>query len=214
MVGTSLTAGLGLDPEDAYPALLQRRADSLGLHVEIVNAGLILQVDDAVLANMYDELMQHGQKRYRQWAELRVDAAFDFPDARDVAGGVDHEVGVGEVVLDDLLVAGPHTYAALGLVLLDQPGNDIPVLLSTCRAERVEGGYRLTGRKQFGSNGPAWRWLGAHAIDADAPGGPQCFARPPGGPPAARSGGPGRASSRRTARATACAVASSRRGQS
>jgi alkylation response protein AidB-like acyl-CoA dehydrogenase len=54
-----------------------------------------------------------------------------------------------------------------------EPGNDIPVLLSTCKAERVEGGYRLTGRKQFGSNGPAWTWLGAHAIDADAPGGPQ-----------------------------------------
>jgi alkylation response protein AidB-like acyl-CoA dehydrogenase len=54
-----------------------------------------------------------------------------------------------------------------------EAGNDIPVLLSTCRAERVEGGYRLTGRKQFGSNGPAWRWLGAHAIDVDAPGGPQ-----------------------------------------
>ena len=53
-----------------------------------------------------------------------------------------------------------------------EAGNDIPVLLSTCRAERVDGGYRLTGRKQFGSNGPAWTWLGAHAIDADAPGGP------------------------------------------
>jgi alkylation response protein AidB-like acyl-CoA dehydrogenase len=37
----------------------------------------------------------------------------------------------------------------------------------------VPGGYRLTGRKQFGSNGPAWKWLGAHAIDAAAPGGPQ-----------------------------------------
>jgi alkylation response protein AidB-like acyl-CoA dehydrogenase len=54
-----------------------------------------------------------------------------------------------------------------------EAGNDIPVLLSTCRAERVEGGYRLTGRKQFGSNGPAWTWLGAHAIDPAAPGGPQ-----------------------------------------
>ena len=40
MVGTSLTAGLGLDPEEAYPALLQRKADSLGLHVDFVNAGL------------------------------------------------------------------------------------------------------------------------------------------------------------------------------
>lgn len=54
-----------------------------------------------------------------------------------------------------------------------ETGNDMPVLLSTCQAERVDGGYRLTGRKQFGSNGPAWRWLGAHAIVADAPGGPQ-----------------------------------------
>jgi alkylation response protein AidB-like acyl-CoA dehydrogenase len=54
-----------------------------------------------------------------------------------------------------------------------ESGNDIPVLLSTCVAERVDGGYRLTGRKQFGSNGPAWRWLGAHAMDAAAPGGPQ-----------------------------------------
>lgn len=54
-----------------------------------------------------------------------------------------------------------------------EAGNDIPVLMSTCKAVRVDGGYRLTGRKQFGSNGPAWRWLGAHAIDADAPGGPQ-----------------------------------------
>jgi alkylation response protein AidB-like acyl-CoA dehydrogenase len=53
-----------------------------------------------------------------------------------------------------------------------ETGNDIPVLMSTCRAERVEGGYRLTGRKKFGSNGPTWQWLGAHAIDADAPGGP------------------------------------------
>ena len=39
MIGTSLTAGLGLDPADAYPALLQRKADSAGLGVEFVNAG-------------------------------------------------------------------------------------------------------------------------------------------------------------------------------
>jgi alkylation response protein AidB-like acyl-CoA dehydrogenase len=54
-----------------------------------------------------------------------------------------------------------------------ESGNDIPVLLSTCKAERVDGGYVLTGRKQFGSNGPVWTWLGAHAMDTDAPGGPQ-----------------------------------------
>jgi 5-methyltetrahydropteroyltriglutamate--homocysteine methyltransferase len=43
-------------------------------YLEIVNAGLVLQVDDAVLANMYDELVQEGPERYRQWAELRVEA--------------------------------------------------------------------------------------------------------------------------------------------
>lgn len=37
--GTSLTAGLGLSPEDAYPAVLQRMADSAGLSVSVVNAG-------------------------------------------------------------------------------------------------------------------------------------------------------------------------------
>jgi 5-methyltetrahydropteroyltriglutamate--homocysteine methyltransferase len=43
-------------------------------YLEIVGAGLLLQVDDAVLANMYDELLQQGPERYRQWAELRVEA--------------------------------------------------------------------------------------------------------------------------------------------
>lgn len=40
IVGTSLTAGLGLDPNDAYPAVLQRMADSAGYGVRVVNAGL------------------------------------------------------------------------------------------------------------------------------------------------------------------------------
>jgi 5-methyltetrahydropteroyltriglutamate--homocysteine methyltransferase len=43
-------------------------------YLEIVNAGLVLQVDDAVLANMYDELAQESPSRYGQWAELRVEA--------------------------------------------------------------------------------------------------------------------------------------------
>jgi acyl-CoA thioesterase-1 len=38
--GTSLTAGLGLDPDQAYPALLQRKIDSAGLPFRVVNAGL------------------------------------------------------------------------------------------------------------------------------------------------------------------------------
>lgn len=40
LIGTSLTAGLGLDPDSSYPAVLQRLADSASMHVEIVNGGL------------------------------------------------------------------------------------------------------------------------------------------------------------------------------
>ncbi|MGB7213212.1 MAG: arylesterase [Gemmatimonadales bacterium] len=39
-LGTSLTAGLGLDPSDAYPAAIQRRIDSAGMALRAVNAGL------------------------------------------------------------------------------------------------------------------------------------------------------------------------------
>lgn len=39
-VGTSLTAGLGLDPSQAYPALIQQRVDSAGLGYRVVNAGV------------------------------------------------------------------------------------------------------------------------------------------------------------------------------
>ncbi len=38
-LGTSLTAGLGVDPDQAYPALIQKKADSVGLKIEVVNRG-------------------------------------------------------------------------------------------------------------------------------------------------------------------------------
>src|SRR5215218_9959643 len=38
--GTSLTAGLGLDADSAYPHLIQLKLDSAGLDVDAVNAGV------------------------------------------------------------------------------------------------------------------------------------------------------------------------------
>jgi len=35
-----------------------------------------------------------------------------------------------------------------------ESGNDLPLLLSTTKAERVDGGYRINGRKSFGSLTP------------------------------------------------------------
>lgn len=52
-------------------------------------------------------------------------------------------------------------------------GNDIPVLLSTTKAERVEGGYRFTGRKSFGSLSPVWSYLGIHGMDMSDPAAPR-----------------------------------------
>jgi len=40
----------------------------------IYEAGLIVQADDAVLANMYDYYVQQSPEKYRQWAGLRIEA--------------------------------------------------------------------------------------------------------------------------------------------
>jgi alkylation response protein AidB-like acyl-CoA dehydrogenase len=53
-----------------------------------------------------------------------------------------------------------------------EAGNDLPVLLSTARAERVDGGYRFWGHKMFGSLTPVWSRLGIHAMDSTDPGNP------------------------------------------
>jgi alkylation response protein AidB-like acyl-CoA dehydrogenase len=50
-----------------------------------------------------------------------------------------------------------------------ESGNDIPVLLSTSKAERVEGGYKFTGRKHFGSLTPVWTRFGLHGMDTSNP---------------------------------------------
>lgn len=62
--GTSLTAGLGLDPDSAYPRLIQRKLDSAGLDFEAVNAGVsgettagLLQRLDWLLRGNFDVLV-------------------------------------------------------------------------------------------------------------------------------------------------------------
>ena len=50
-----------------------------------------------------------------------------------------------------------------------EAGNDFPVLMSSARAERVDGGYRIYGHKTFGSLSPVWTRLGVHAMDLSDP---------------------------------------------
>jgi alkylation response protein AidB-like acyl-CoA dehydrogenase len=46
-----------------------------------------------------------------------------------------------------------------------ETGNDIPLLYSTTKAERIVGGYRFTSRNSFGSLTPVWTYLGIHGMD-------------------------------------------------
>jgi alkylation response protein AidB-like acyl-CoA dehydrogenase len=54
-----------------------------------------------------------------------------------------------------------------------EAGNDMPLLLSTSTAERVEGGWSISGHKIFGSLSPVWTYAGFHAMDASDPAGPR-----------------------------------------
>ena len=87
-----------------------------------------------------------------------------------------HHYWVG--VAADLYRAGDHStdwileQAGQGRVFAAghaETGNDLPLLYSTTKAERVEGGYRFYGRKSFGSLTPVWDWLGIHGMDDSDP---------------------------------------------
>jgi alkylation response protein AidB-like acyl-CoA dehydrogenase len=52
-------------------------------------------------------------------------------------------------------------------------GNDFPLMLSTTRAEKVDGGYKFYGHKIFGSLTPVWTRLGIHGMDTSDPDNPR-----------------------------------------
>jgi alkylation response protein AidB-like acyl-CoA dehydrogenase len=54
-----------------------------------------------------------------------------------------------------------------------EAGNDLPVMYSSAKAERVQGGYRFYGHKIFGSLTPVWTYLGLHAMDTSDPENPK-----------------------------------------
>lgn len=79
-------------------------------YLEIHQSGLVLQVDDAVLANMYDHLVQQSPERYREWAQLRIDALNhalrDIPEDRvryHVCFGSWHVPHLADAALEDIL---------------------------------------------------------------------------------------------------------------
>lgn len=51
-VGTSLTAGYGLDPDSAYPQMIQQKIDAAGLSYQVVNAGVSGETSSSLLRRM------------------------------------------------------------------------------------------------------------------------------------------------------------------
>lgn len=62
LIGTSLTAGYGLDPAEAWPALLQARIDSAGLPFHVSNAGVSGETSSDALHRI-DWVVQQGVPR-------------------------------------------------------------------------------------------------------------------------------------------------------
>jgi alkylation response protein AidB-like acyl-CoA dehydrogenase len=54
-----------------------------------------------------------------------------------------------------------------------EAGNDLPLLLSTTTAEKVDGGWEISGHKIFGSLTPVWTYGGFHAMDSSDPANPR-----------------------------------------
>jgi 5-methyltetrahydropteroyltriglutamate--homocysteine methyltransferase len=79
-------------------------------YLEVHKAGVVLQVDDAVLANMFDHLTQQSPKKFRDWAELRVAALnralAGIPEDRiryHICFGSWHVPHVADAELDDIV---------------------------------------------------------------------------------------------------------------
>jgi alkylation response protein AidB-like acyl-CoA dehydrogenase len=54
-----------------------------------------------------------------------------------------------------------------------EAGNDMPLLMAVATADRVDGGWQISGHKIFGSLTPVWTLGGFHAIDTSDPDNPQ-----------------------------------------
>ena len=54
-----------------------------------------------------------------------------------------------------------------------EAGNDLPLLLAVAKADRVDGGWQISGHKIFGSLTPVWTLGGFHAMDTSDPENPQ-----------------------------------------
>lgn len=122
ILGTSLTAGLGVAPEEAYPAVLQRLADSAGFPVRIVNAGLSGETSAGALRRV-EWLLQEAP------ALLIIETG-----ANDGLRGVDPDSTAANLRGIVARVRAAHPGVPIALVQMEAPPNLGPAYTTRFRA--------------------------------------------------------------------------------
>ncbi len=101
--GNSLTAGFGLDEEESFPALIQKRIDSLELNYQVVNGGLS------------GETTAGGKGRINWVLEQEVDVFVLELGANDMLRGLD--INATRQNLKDILKAVGSKYPSAKLII-------------------------------------------------------------------------------------------------
>jgi acyl-CoA thioesterase-1 len=134
--GTSLTAGYGLDPSAAYPALIQNKIDSLKLPYRVINAGLSGETTaggkgriDWLLKNKIDifvlELGANDALRGIAVAEASKNLQFiidqvkkKYPNAKMVLVGMQAPPNMGTIYVNDFKDMFPKLAEKNNMVLI------------------------------------------------------------------------------------------------
>lgn len=125
-IGTSLTAGLGLSPEQAYPALIQERIDSAGLNYTVVNRGVSGETSAGARERMGWLL------RDRAWGYVIETGAND--GLRGL--GVDAMRANIQAIIDTIRAAAPG--AKIFLIAMEAPPNLGPAYTAAFRSVYAE----------------------------------------------------------------------------
>lgn len=120
-VGTSLTAGLGLPPDLAYPALIQERIDAAALSYTVVNRGVSGETSAGARQRM------PGLLRERAWAYVIETGANDGLRGLSVDAMRDNI----QAIIDTIQEAAPG--AKIFLVAMEAPPNLGPAYTSAFR---------------------------------------------------------------------------------
>ena len=121
-LGTSLTAGLGVDPDSAYPSVLQRLAADAGLDIDVINGGLSGETSAGAL-------------RRAEWLlSQRVAVLVIETGANDGLRGLDPDTTAANITALIAKARASQPTAAIALVQMEAPPNLGPAYTRRFRA--------------------------------------------------------------------------------